>query len=717
MKEGVAYESGDIRVDLARMAVLRAGTAIPLEPKAFDVLVHLIERRDRVVSKDELLDAVWTGTFVTPNVLSRAVAQIRKALGDESQDARYIETIAKRGYRFIAPVAVIPASGGSPAAVSAPPAILPPVVTPSSAPSAARRWGWAATLACAALVLVGALALLNRKPPAAGDSASPDLALKRITNRRGYTATPALSPDGRAMVYASDASGSLELYLISLAPGSAEVPLTKDGGHNMQPAWSPDGQWIAFHSRRRRGVWIVPSSGGVPQQVVEFGSDPAWSPDSSTIVFTSDAGGLAGQSSLWTVRRDGTDRRQLTAIGTPSGGHRAPVWSHDGRIVAFVVARGGWQMAIRTVNVATGEQALIDSSMNGADPVFAADDRALIWGGTTPAGNGRVFRHVIDAAGKPVGETETLMPMEAGFVEGLSLAGNGTLAFAARSLDANLWATDLGEDGKASEPIRLTDDVSRNTHPEYSPDGRIAFKQTSIGAPSSVWIMRDDGSGKTPVVTGTDASDPQWDLRNQRLLIQRSSSDTKWSLTWVDLSSRRQTPALELRKDRLSSRLSPDGRTVAYHRIEENGVLSVWRSGFDGVEKKIAADPEAVSYPSWSPDGTSIAVEIKRADSTQIGWVPATGGTVVPLTRDPGQSWPHTWAPDNDRIAFAGQRDGVWNIYTVSRRTGAVTQLTFFKSAAGYVRYPAWSPSGSRIVFERGLETANVWTVALPQDR
>ena len=87
------------------------------------------------------------------------------------------------------------------------------------------------------------------------------------------------------------------------------------------------------------------------------------------------------------------------------------------------------------------------------------------------------------------------------------------------------------------------------------------------------------------------------------------------------------------------------------------------------------------------------------------------------LTRDFGQSWPNSWAPDNDRIAFAGQRAGVWNVYTVSRRTSVVTQLTFFESAAGYVRYPEWHPSGSRIVFERALETANVWTVSLPQDR
>ncbi|HET7696186.1 MAG TPA: winged helix-turn-helix domain-containing protein [Vicinamibacterales bacterium] len=714
MRERVVYEFGDVQVDTGRMAARRGGGAIPLEPKAFDVLVHLIEHRDRVVAKDELLDAVWTGTFVTPNVLTRAVAQIRKALGDESQDARYVETIARRGYRFIAPVTVLPVAPS--AAAPPPPPAEPPPAPPAREPEGIRRrWSWAAALALASLGLAAAVSMIGRVPPADDrESAASDLPLTRITNRRGYTANPALSPDGRSIVYASDATGALELYLVSLAPGSAEIALTKDGGHNMQPAWSPDGQWIAFHSRRRGGVWIVPSSGGVPRQIVEFGSDPAWSPDSSTIVFTSDAGGLAGQSSLWTIRRDGTGRRQLTTIGSPPGGHRAPAWSRDGRLVAFIVARGGWQMDVRTVNVATGAQALIAAATNGADPVFAPGGDALLWGGTTPSGNGRVFRHAIDADGNPVGETEVLLPMEAGIVEGLSLSSNGTLAFAARTVDANLWGTDIGPDGKGSEPVRLTDDVSRNTHPDYASDGRVAYMQTAVGAPPSVWTMRDDGSDRTPLVTGAGAGDPQWDLKHDRLLVQRGTTESGWRLLWVDLASRRETFAMDLRKDMIAPRLSPDGQSLAYHRIEESGVLSVWRAGFGGPEKKVAVDPEAVSYPAWSPDGKTLAVEIKRGDSTHIAWVPASGGPIVQLTKGFGQSWPHTWAPDNDRIAFAGQRDGVWNVYTVSRTTGAVTQVTAFKSAAGYVRYPAWHPSGSRIVFERALETANVWTVPVP---
>jgi DNA-binding winged helix-turn-helix (wHTH) protein len=98
------YRFADIEVDLARMQVRRGGEDVALEPKAFDLLRFLIEHRDRLVTKDELLDHVWRDTFVTPNALTRAVAQLRKALGDEAREARIIETAAKRGYRFIAVV-------------------------------------------------------------------------------------------------------------------------------------------------------------------------------------------------------------------------------------------------------------------------------------------------------------------------------------------------------------------------------------------------------------------------------------------------------------------------------------------------------------------------------------------------------------------------------------------------------------------------------------
>lgn len=712
MRDRAVYESGDIRVDLGRMAATRAGAPIPLEPKAFDVLVHLIEHRDRLVTKDELLDAVWTGTFVTPNVLTRAITQIRKGLGDDAADARYIETVAKRGYRFIAPVTVVTPPMSAETAPAESNAATARVAPPLGPARTSRRTAIVVATALAGLLLAVAAIVLVFHRPGPGVPAF-DLQLQRLTNRRGFSGTPALSADGRALVYSSDASGPLELFLASLTPGMPEVQLTHDGGHNMEPAWSPDGQWIAYHSRKRGGVWMVPANGGTPQQITDFGSDPAWSPDSGTLVFTSDAGGLAGQSNLWTVKRDGSDRKPLTQIGTPSGGHRAPAWSHDGRRVVFVVARGGWTMQIWTVNVSTGQQQLIETSSNGADPAFAPDDRAIIWGGSTKTGNGRLFRRALDADGRPAGDTETLLPFDGGIVEGVTVAANGALAFAARTIDANLWAADVGATGGGSEPVRLTDDVARSTHPQYSADGRIAYQQAPIGSAATVWTVKEDGSGKAALIPGIDAFEPQWDLPRGRLLILRGI-ERGWELAWVDLASRRITPADIPSHDMLSLRLSPDARSIAFHVIEKDGGMSVWTSTLDGRRTLIAKDPEAASYPAWSPDGAWLAVELKRGDSTQIGVVRSAGGDVTQLTDVRGQSWPHSWAPDNDRIAFAGEREGVWNVYTVSRTTRQVTQVTFFTSPAGYVRYPAWSPRGTRIVFERSQDTANVWTASLP---
>ena len=98
------FRFDNVRVDAAQYRVLKDGEPVLLEPKAFQLLVFLLEQRGRLVTKDELLDAIWADSFVTPNALTRIVAQLRRALGDASQNSRYIETVPTRGYRFIAPV-------------------------------------------------------------------------------------------------------------------------------------------------------------------------------------------------------------------------------------------------------------------------------------------------------------------------------------------------------------------------------------------------------------------------------------------------------------------------------------------------------------------------------------------------------------------------------------------------------------------------------------
>ena len=707
VRDRAIYEFGDCRLDLSRMALTRGGEAIPLEPKAFDVLVYLVEHRGALVTKEDLLDKVWAGTFVTPNVLTRAVAQIRKALGDEAEDARFIETVSRRGYRFI-PEVSMPSPATRPEPTAAPPVPSPAAPPPARPRRFAFVWlGLGIALAVLALVYTSTIRKERGDPPVS------DVQLKRLTNTRGFNGTPALSRDGRALVYASDISGAVELHLASLTSGVEHLQLTRDGGNNVQPAWSPDGQWIAYHSRKRGGVWVIPATGGTAQVVADFGSDPAWSPDSRTIVFTSDAGGLAGQSNLWTVNRDGSDRKPLTQIGTPAGGHRSPAWSPDGRLIAFVVSRGGGVMQIWLRNLATGEQQFVENAPAGADPDFAPDNRALFWGGATPTGNGRLLRRSLDAKGILAGTTDVIFTFDGGFVENLSIAANGTLAFSGRTVDANLWAVNVGANGQGSEPTRVTDDVARSTHPDYAEDGRVAYQQVSVGSPPSVWLVNDDGTGKMALLPGTDAVDPQWDLPRNRILVTRNGAEGP-ELAWVDLASRRVTPLGFNARDMLSLRLSPDAKTIAFHSIEQDGRMNVWQSTLDGRRTQLATDREAVSYPVWSPDGKWLALELKRGDTTQIAVMPVSGGPAVQLTDVRGQSWPSDWASDNERIVFAGQRDGVWNVYTVSRVTREVKPITAFTSPAGYVRYPIWSPRAPRVVFERSSDIAQVWTAALP---
>ena len=723
--EQPAYEFGPFRMDLGRMTVVRDGTAIALEPKAFDVLAFLVQNRDRLVSKEELLDAVWADTFVTPNVLTRAVAQIRRGLGDETQHARYIETLPKRGYRFIAPVTVLDSASSTASlvdtSVAVPDGRVETVETVPARPRPPIRGGWIPLGAVLILIALGAVAWMLRAGQRDGHlaSAPTDLHLKRLTSRRGYNGMPTLSPDGRAVVYASDASGGFELYLSSLVEGSAEVPLTSDGGQNVEPAWSPDGQWIAFHSRKRGGIWVVGSTGGTPQQIVDFGSHPAWAPDSTRIAFTSDAGGLTAQSSLWVVQRDGTDRRPLTKVGAPPGGHRSPSWSHDGRFVAFTIGFGAWLQRIDIVEVATGKVTNAAEVFLGADPFFGADDRTLYFGGSTPTGNGRLFRLALDGRGGAVGKPEVVLPMDGNSIEGVSMASNGTLAFTASTLDANLWAVDFDSTGHPGPPRRLTDEATRNSHPDVSVTGAILYLHVPVGEDPITRILRPGSVVGEPLMSGMDWSYCQWAFSGRRVFVARRGKGDRGGETfgWIDAQSRAFTPTTLQVGDRRYPRLSPDEKSIAFHRVEEDVSIDLWTVGFDGVERKIASDPEAVTYPSWSRDGKWIAVELKRGDSTQIGAVSPNGGPVEQLTTDRGQHWPDSWAPDNDRIAFAGERDGVWNLFTVSRTTRVVTPLTSFTSSAGYVRYPNWSPSGSPLVFERALQTGQIWTITLPTNR
>jgi Tol biopolymer transport system component len=422
---------------------------------------------------------------------------------------------------------------------------------------------------------------------------------------------------------------------------------------------------------------------------------------------------MAAQSILWIVHRDGTGRRQLTKLGAPRGGHTKPSVSPAGGIVTFTVSHGHISTEVWTAPLDGGPGTKIS---NGASAHFSGDGKAVYWIGRTVEGNDALMRVAVDERGTASGLPQTLQTFTGNFIGDFSVARDGTAVLWLHQALANLWSVDVPTRGVA-QPVAITADDVRNTQPRHFRDGRLAFNQYAVGQPPSVWIMNENGSNRESLTVGLGVGvlAPQWMPDGTRLFAQTVDRSRKLSFAWLDIATRQLIPAPVSGHGVLSPNLSPDGREIAFHVIDEGGVVNVWRQPVDGgPQKQVTFDTEAMSYPIWSPDGQSIVVEIKRGDHTHIGIVSKDGGPVEPLVTERGQSWPFSWAPDNDRVAFAGSRDGVWNIYTVSRKTKDVRQLTDFNSVEGYVRYPSWSRTRDAIVFERAEQRGSLWTAKLP---
>jgi Tol biopolymer transport system component/DNA-binding winged helix-turn-helix (wHTH) protein len=757
-----SFSFDDVRVEPAAFRLWKAGRPVAVEPKALEVLIFLIENRGRVVQKSELLDAVWKGAFVTENALTREIALLRKALGEEARRAKYIETVPTRGYRFIAEVTNGAAvedeartdgarpDGARPAALTnaateevRPQAGAEPRAS-SHAPSRAdgagdaprswprnnlRRLAGFAALAVLVLAAGFAAARFFRAAPSRVGEPFRVKRLTQLTTSVGLDTYPAISPDGAYVAYASDRGGGFEIYVRQITLGGREIQVTSDGGRNFQPAWSPDGQRLAFHSQARGGVWVAPALGGVARRLTSFGSRPAWSPDGESIAFTSaaltdfigQAGGALPPATLWVVPSRGGEPRQVTRPGEPSGGHGSPVWWPGGERLLFfaydVMMAEVWSVGLD----GGGLKRLAADVQNLNDLIFAPDGRHVFCTGFFKGASFGLWRIPVSLeAGEATGDPERIEGTGDTPIRHLSVSADGKrLAYSAVSLASDIWRVPLDPTtgGPAGPAAALYEDTSlRKTHPAVSPDGRrVAFSVYRFGAPGSIWVMDADGRNPAPV-TADDlgVNLPYWMPGGERLAYA-SRREGRAALWVKDLRTGEERLLRELGREVMMPRLSPDGRTVAFNSRQNGGLINVWTMAAEGDAgpRQLTFDREMAGFPAWSPDGRWLAVEIKRGDDDHIAVIPSEGGEAVQLTRGSGLNWPHSFSPDGDRIAFAGRREGVWNVYWVSRSTGEERRLTNFTRPNTYVRYPSWSPRGDQIVFERGEATGNVWLLEL----
>ncbi len=127
------HEFGPFRLDVGLSRLERAGEAITIPPKTFDLLVLLARNTHRVLTKTELMETLWPNTFVEEGNLTQHIYTLRKALGDRPGGKPYIETVPRRGYRLAAEVRVSSAAGESPDTAARPPTVAPPPASPSRA--------------------------------------------------------------------------------------------------------------------------------------------------------------------------------------------------------------------------------------------------------------------------------------------------------------------------------------------------------------------------------------------------------------------------------------------------------------------------------------------------------------------------------------------------------------------------------------------------------
>ncbi len=744
---GARYRWDEFLLDLDAYRLERAGAELPLEPKALDLLALMVRRPGHLFTKQEIFEAIWPETSVTDHALTRVVSQLRRALGDEARQARYLETVPTRGYRWTRAVEAV-----ADEEIATPP--LPKrddgPGRNTGAPGLRGRPRLPFRLAAAVLLLtvVGVVIGSSTRrasstPGTTGETVPAEVKGAhrgarwpvQVTTHKGLDLHPALSPAGDAIAFASERTGSFEVYVRGLAGTSSDVPLTSDGGQNVQPAWSPDGRLIAYHSYRRGGIWVIPARGGASRQVVESGSRPAWSPDGRRLAFQSDEHadvaptgfGAQSGSTLMIVEADGGNPQPLTLSGGPMGGHAAPAWNADGRFLAFTVFEAGTQNGLWVLNLETRRTTLLAQGAGFFETVFAPDGSALYVAG----GDALILRVPFDPVAGVAGGPAVVIPVPGvPGVRGVTMSPDGgQIGFAGLALDSQIWAQPVARDGTPRGPsIPLTSDTSqRNSVPAISPDGsRVAYMSTRRGDPPNVWVMSIEGRDAIQLTPDrTAAYAPSW-LPDGRHVAYVSGNREERGLWSVDIATRR--PALLFD---IAGRLAGlgDARSGGLAEIDLSG--SAKRVAFSiltppaGRRALYAADVESfapraltdgtqsVGYPAWSPDGRRVAVQIKDGSSTHAGYIDVETGTLRQLTHDRGQTWARSWSPDGGRIAAAAFRDGVWNLRWIAVDGGRQGNLTPAVPSGGYVRYPEWSPLGNTVLFERAEMRGNIWTLNL----
>jgi len=691
-------------VDLHAQELRKAGLRLKLSGQPFQVLAILLEQPGTVVTREELQKRLWPDTFVdVERNLNTAVNKIREVLGDSADNPRFVETLARRGYRFIGEVE-------APVQPDVPAVTVEPDRGPTESQSskiaedqARTRPIWRRTLPWAAGFLAGALLAgaaflifpLHRAHP-------PAMHFRAVTNFSGVQSYPALSADGRSVAFVSNKDGRYNIY-VGLLNGGNPVKITDDPNLKKTPCWSPDGTEVAYARLNESGIWDlwrVPALGGTSRRFVLNASDPAWSRDGRWLAYRASTSGA-----IWISDPAGQNGHELARAENDLFGNSGPRFSPDGRKIAYAASLGGPTGQLEIVDIDSGKvRRLTHDAALVLSPAWAADGQSVYFA-SSRGGAPNIWK--IEEKG---GEPEQITNGQGDDIQ-LDISADGKrIVFSTFRSNVNLAELDLNPGGQQNSRLLVADLARSQYGPANSPDGKhLAYFSVLKGVENEgIWLANSDGSDPVPLVQDRGKSIfPRWTPDSTSVVYVTSpgpfvpSQISGGDFRRISISG--GAPQILLRN---VSDYLPDidsGGQLLFGG--PHGEVQVSNSGKIQTLVTLPSDLNPFLF-RWSPDHQSIAF---GATPTQEG-DPHAGVWVFEGKESPHQvfsgwiSW-YAWGPGNEIYFVQAKPDQQGILWKVDRSGHGLTRIPVSIPVA----FDYWyaqpmtqfdvSPDGHRIAF------------------
>jgi len=630
---------GPFDADLQTQELRKHGVRLRLPGQSFRVLRMLLERPDGLVTREEFRQALWpSDTFVDfDHGLSAAVNRLREALGDSADHPQFIETLPRRGYRFVG-------------------AVDKPIFRSRTEPkgrfkeSTAKTW-WTSAGATFLIVLCGLG--IWRYTRARSDGVARAMEIVPLVGLDGALSWPAFSPDGNQVVFALRDEKRSGIYS-TLVSGGKPLRLT-NGSNDDYPRWSPDGREIAFTRPSEQGVAIytIPALGGFERRLysgpaTEFPKAFDWSPDNEYLAISqAESDKTHARIALLSLADSRT--RPITEPAELML-DMEPAFSPDGSTVAFVMSNvGGMVSELYVVPVSGGEakRLTFDKRTIFPSPAWTPNGNEILFS-SSRSGSPRLWR--ISAAG---GNPE---PVAGGSMNamGPTVSSRGNqLAYQEVLRQTDISRVDLmSKNLQPSQPVVVIGAKGRNFRPQFSPDGtRIAFESSQSGY-NEIWVCDSDGSncGSLTSLKGA-AGAPRW---------------------------------------------SPDARYIAFeYRPHGYSEIYVTEVG-EGQPRLVATFPGGDNGgPSWSRDGQWLYFYSDREHGRfQIFKIPLGGGPPIQVTKNGGIFGVES--QDSRFFYFAKwEEPGIWRMPL----TGGGDEIRILDQPGGRTQWGDWAIVDNGIYF------------------